>query len=160
MLSNQNPRLTHWRLSIVRDMCTWRAKTRHLHLRAVNILFRVVTQVQTPVIVERNVLPRTRSSFSLEDMMTLMWGVSMHRKTKLYGLVSVRTFPSRYFQEACWGMQVFPFEMSKFKCSKVKTIYLPKSVKVSFSFCPWQAGLGVGWVGSGVVGELIDRCVY
>ena len=32
--------------------------------------------------------------------------------------------------------------------SKVKTIYLPKSVKVNFSFCPWQGGLGVGWVGS------------
>ena len=31
---------------------------------------------------------------------------------------------------------------------KVKTIYLPKSSEVSFSFCLWHGGRGVGWVGS------------
>jgi hypothetical protein len=39
--------------------------------------------------------------------------------------------------------------------SKVKTNYLPKSAKVSFSFCPWQGGLGVGWVGSEFLVERI-----
>ena len=42
----------------------------HLHWRTGNIVYRTVTQVQTPDNVEWNLLPSTRSSFLLEDMMS------------------------------------------------------------------------------------------